>query len=69
MPPVPLVMPVIVPDAEPMVNVAAAVLQIPPLTPSVAVICAPVHTVPNPDMGVGVAFTVITFVAEQPAAV
>ena len=41
-------------------------LQLPPVTASVSVIAEPAHTAAGPPIAVGVAFTVIDFVAVHP---
>ena len=58
--------PVIIPDAEPIVAAVPVVVHVPPLTPSVSVIDAPAHTAASPPMAAGAGFTVTGLVAEQP---
>lgn len=62
----PATTPVTMPVAEPIVIAAPGVVQFPPVTPSLSVVVAPVHTVDDPVMADGVGLTVIVFVAAQP---
>jgi hypothetical protein len=67
--PLPVLTPVTIPSAEPMVSAAAVVLQVPPLILFVAVMVPPRHTALGPPMAAGTAFTVTMAVAAHPAAV
>lgn len=64
----PTATPVTTPVAVPMVSAVPKVLQMPPVTVSASVTVKPVHTDAGPEIAVGVALTVILFVAKQPEA-
>ena len=61
--------PVTTPVDDPIDIAEAKVLHKPPGTPSDSVIVAPIQTVDNPVIAVGVGFTVMDLVAGQPATV
>lgn len=65
---VPAATPVTTPVDEPIVAIVVLPLvHTPPGTALLNVVTAPTHTLEVPVMGVGNGFTVITFVAMQPA--
>ena len=66
--PVPLLTPVTNPVPAPIEIVVAELLHAPPDMASASVMDDPAHTAAGPLIAVGVAFTVIGFVAEQPVA-
>lgn len=67
---VPDATPLTVPEAKPMVALAGAeLLHVPPPGGDDRVVDAPTHTVPDPEMAEGRAFTVTSVVATQPVVV
>ena len=64
----PALMPVIVPVVPSMVILVLAVVHVPPVTASVAVIVAPWQTIAGPPIAAGVSFTVTVSLAKHPPA-
>ena len=67
--PDPDVIPVTIPEAEPIEIAVAAVLHVPPVTVFVSIIVDPAHTAAEPAMDAGTVLTVTFFVAAHPATV
>jgi hypothetical protein len=63
---VPAVIPITIPDPDPIVALVLLALQAPPVVPSASVVVCPVHTLCVPVIPTGAAFTVTVFVAWHP---